>query len=550
MTSSHHTRPGPAIVTRGLTRHFTRKKTTVEAVRGLDLEIGRGELVAFLGPNGAGKSTTLRMLTTLIPPTSGTALVEGYDVVRDQRDVRRHIGYVGQGNGAGQQQRGRDELVSQGRAYGLNRADARHPRRPADRGAGPDEVADRVVSTLSGGQRRRLDVALGLVHDPGLLFLDEPSTGLDPQNRVNLQEQIRRLHAERGTTIVLTTHYLEEADALAERVVVIDHGLVIADDTAARLKSSLGDRITMTFGDAGQAGLAAERVGRRADATVTRDGTVVRLRAPHGSEQAAWIVTDLAEVGAPVQRLEVVGPTLDDVFLDLTGRSLREVGSADPTATTDPTPPLSKEPQHEHPATLVTDTANVLTRELKPLLREPFGMLISLMQPLVFLALFAPLLPDMGPTTSALQWFVPGIVAMSCLMGSSMVGASLMQEMFTGSHERLLVSPLSRTSLLVGRALREIVPVLAQTTLILAIVTPFSFDLHPAGVLVGIAILGVFCIGVGALSFALALASKDQDWVFWTVQQTVIFPMLLLAGMLLPIEGARAGCGSSPSSTR
>jgi ABC-2 type transport system permease protein len=186
--------------------------------------------------------------------------------------------------------------------------------------------------------------------------------------------------------------------------------------------------------------------------------------------------------------------------------------------------------------TLISDTGNVLTRELKPLLREPFGMLISLMQPLVFLALFAPLLPDMGPTTSALQWFVPGIVAMSCLMGSSMVGSALMQEMFTGSHERLLVSPLSRTSLLVGRALREIVPVLAQTTLILAIVTPFSFDLHPAGILVGVAILGVFCIGVGALSFALALASKDQEWMFWTVQQTVIFPMLLLAGMLLPVE--------------
>ena len=183
----------------------------------------------------------------------------------------------------------------------------------------------------------------------------------------------------------------------------------------------------------------------------------------------------------------------------------------------------------------VADTANVLTRELRPLIREPFGIVISLMQPLVFLALFAPLLPDMGPV-SALQWFVPGIVAMSCLMGSSMVGASLMQEMFTGSHERLLVSPLSRSSLLVGRALREIVPTLAQTFLILAIVTPFSFDLHPLGVLVGIGVLAVFCIGIGALSFALALASKDQDWLFWTVQQTVIFPMLLLAGMLLPVE--------------
>lgn len=185
---------------------------------------------------------------------------------------------------------------------------------------------------------------------------------------------------------------------------------------------------------------------------------------------------------------------------------------------------------------MITDTANVLTRELRPLVREPFGMLISLMQPLVFLALFAPLLPDMGPTTSALQWFVPGIVAMSCLMGSSMVGASLMQEMVTGSHERLLVSPLSRPSLLVGRALREIVPTLGQTALILAIVTPFSFDLHLPGVLLGVAILAVFCIGIGALSFALALASKDQDWLFWTVQQTVIFPILLLAGMLLPVD--------------
>jgi len=185
---------------------------------------------------------------------------------------------------------------------------------------------------------------------------------------------------------------------------------------------------------------------------------------------------------------------------------------------------------------MITDTANVLTRELRPLVREPFGMLISLMQPLVFLALFAPLLPDLGPTTSALQWFVPGIVAMSCLMGSSMVGASLMQEMVTGSHERLLVSPLSRPSLLVGRALREIVPTLGQTALIIAIVTPFSFDLHLPGVLLGVAILAVFCIGIGALSFALALASKDQDWLFWTVQQTVIFPILLLAGMLLPVD--------------
>ena len=231
MSESIH-QTGPVIRTQGLTRHFTRHKKTVEAVRGLDLEIGAGELVAFLGPNGAGKSTTLRMLTTLIAPTAGTAEVAGYDVVRQRREVRRSIGYVGQGNAAGHTQRGRDELVSQARAFGMSRLDARRRADELLEAFDLTEHAGRPVSTLSGGQRRRLDVAIGLVHTPRLLFLDEPSTGLDPQNRANLQEQIKRLHAEQDTTIVLTTHYLEEADAIADRVVVIDHGLVIADDTA------------------------------------------------------------------------------------------------------------------------------------------------------------------------------------------------------------------------------------------------------------------------------------------------------------------------------
>ena len=231
----------PVIRTAGLTKTFTRHKQTVEAVRGLDLEVHDGELVAFLGPNGAGKSTTLRMLTTLIEPTSGTAEVAGYDVVRGRRDVRRSIGYVGQGNAAGHVQRGRDEVVSQARAHGMGRAAANARADELLEAFDLAEHARRPVSTLSGGQRRRLDVAIGLVHSPRLLFLDEPSTGLDPQNRVNLQEQVRRLNRELGTTIVLTTHYLEEADAIADRVLVIDHGRLIADDSAARLKSALGD---------------------------------------------------------------------------------------------------------------------------------------------------------------------------------------------------------------------------------------------------------------------------------------------------------------------
>ncbi|KQZ67647.1 multidrug ABC transporter permease [Nocardioides sp. Root151] len=178
-----------------------------------------------------------------------------------------------------------------------------------------------------------------------------------------------------------------------------------------------------------------------------------------------------------------------------------------------------------------------MTRELKPVLREPASVLFAMVQPLVFLGLFAPLLPD-TPDGSALQWFVPGIVAMTCLMGASFTGANLTNEMLTGSHERLLVSPLSRSSLLVGRALKEVVPMLMQTAIILLVVTPFSFDLHLGGVLIGVAILSLFSVGVGALSFALALASKDNEWIFWTVQQTLIFPVLLLAGILLPLDGA------------
>ena len=183
------------------------------------------------------------------------------------------------------------------------------------------------------------------------------------------------------------------------------------------------------------------------------------------------------------------------------------------------------------------DTFNVMARELKPVWREPMSVIFAMIQPLVFLGLFAPLLPEMA-SGSALQWFVPGIVAMTCLMGASFTGANLMEEMQSGSHERQLVSPLSRSSLLVGRALKEVVPMLMQVAIIVAAVTPFSFDLHLGGVLLGAAILCLFSIGVGALSFALALASKGQDWMFWTVQQTLLFPALLTAGVLLPMDGA------------
>ncbi|WP_214415291.1 ATP-binding cassette domain-containing protein [Sphaerisporangium fuscum] len=311
---------------RGLTRSFRVRRETVEAVRGVDLDVEAGGLVAFLGPNGAGKSTCLRILTTLLPPTSGTATVAGHDVTADPAGVRARIGYVGQKNSAGESYRVLDELVTQGRCYGLSRAQARLRAEEVMRMLDLEPLARRTPGTLSGGQRRRLDIALGLVHRPDLLFLDEPTTGLDPQSRADIWDHILRLRAEHGTTVFMTTHYLEEADNMAERVVIIDHGRVIADGTAERLKSDLaGDHVTVTTRDeqeAATAALVAERVA--GPEGVTAEGTVVRLRVAHAGASLPEYLRALEAAGVKAVTAETARPTLDDVFLALTGRSLRE----------------------------------------------------------------------------------------------------------------------------------------------------------------------------------------------------------------------------------
>lgn len=311
---------------RGLKRSFKTKDGAVEAVRGLDLDVAEGELVAFLGPNGAGKSTSVRMLTTLLPPTSGTANVGGHDVLRDPAAVRRQIGYVGQGAGAGSYNKLRDELLTQGAAQQMRKADAA---RRADELIGMLELTGlegRTGMSLSGGQKRRVDVALGLMHSPKVLFLDEPSTGLDPHSRANLWEHIVKIRRATGMTIFLTTHYLDEADSMAERVMIMDNGQVIANDTPERLKANLaGDRITV---DAADAVVAAELAANLPEAReVTRDGARVGVTVKGGETVLPEFIRALDLRGAKVLAANVRRPTLDDVFLGLTGRSLRETAA-------------------------------------------------------------------------------------------------------------------------------------------------------------------------------------------------------------------------------
>jgi ABC-2 type transport system ATP-binding protein len=326
--------PMPAVRVTGLRKSFRAAGATVEAVSGIDLTVAAGEIFGLLGPNGAGKTTTLRILTTLLPADAGDAYVAGEDVRRAPGRVRRRIGYVGQLGGADKEATGRENLMLAGRLYGLSAADTR--RRCAELTEVFDlaALADRAVRTYSGGQRRRLEVALGIMHRPRVLFLDEPTTGLDPQNRANLWEQLRLLR-DGGTTVFLTTHYLDEADQLGDRVAIVDHGRVIALGSPDELKQRYSADSIVVTPEAGADVLDAVARELAADPFIT--GAVVeagpggrgtiRLTATDATRAMAAAFGALASRGVPTRAASVARPTLDDVFLRETGRSLRDAGA-------------------------------------------------------------------------------------------------------------------------------------------------------------------------------------------------------------------------------
>lgn len=320
------------IETAGLRKTFRsrQKKEVVEAVRGVDLAVKEGEIFGFLGPNGAGKTTTLRMLSTLLEPTGGTAVVAGFDLRKHPVKVRRAIGYVGQSGGTWGEVTAREELVMQGKLYEMPKAACRTRAQEVIEAFEMTEFADRKCKTYSGGQRRRLDVALGTVHQPKLLFLDEPTTGLDPQSRAHMWEEVRKLR-DRGTSVFLTTHYLDEADALCDRLAIIDHGEVVTEGTPLALKRQIAGDI-VAIGIESESDRASEllkpkefvreiEVGEPDKAT----GVVtLRLFVEDGSGAVPEILRTLDGAGLAPASIELHRPSLDDVFLKQTGRSLRE----------------------------------------------------------------------------------------------------------------------------------------------------------------------------------------------------------------------------------
>jgi len=318
---------GPMIQTHDLRRTFKSRKSEIEAVRGVDLEVQAGEIFGFLGPNGAGKTTTLRMLATLLPPTSGTATVAGADLATEPQTVRRRIGYVPQGGSTDPAMTGRGELVLQGRLYGMDKSTAQARAAEVLKALDLESAADRGAGTYSGGMRRRLDIGLGIVHRPSVLFLDEPTTGLDPQARARMWDEIRGLR-EGGTTVFLTTHYLEEADALADRLAIIDHGRIVAEGTADELKRQVaGDVVTLGIDGDIEHILQTVR-----DQPFVREASsedeLIRLYVDQGDTAVPQLIRILDGAGLRANTISLARPSLDDVFLRQTGRSLREEPAA------------------------------------------------------------------------------------------------------------------------------------------------------------------------------------------------------------------------------
>jgi len=317
------------IETRGLRKTFISKerggKKEVEAVKGIDLIVKRGEIFGFLGPNGAGKSTTQKMLSTLLKPNGGEVRVLGYDLVKQQEQIRQNVGCVSQAGGADLASTGLENLVLQAQLYGLDVLTAKKYAAELTERFQMSSFIERPASSYSGGQKRRLDVALGMIHHPQLLLLDEPTSGLDPQSRAYLWEEIRKLKAG-GVTIFLTTQYMDEADKLCDRIAIIDNGTIIVSGTPLELKSNVGgDMIVLSFN--------SEEIARNAETLLTEKIQVDNIQArnnsvylyvKNGENLLPEILRSLDARRLEVQSIMLSKPSLDDVFLKCTGRSLRE----------------------------------------------------------------------------------------------------------------------------------------------------------------------------------------------------------------------------------
>jgi ABC transporter DrrB family efflux protein len=537
----------PAIRVEGVAKRFGETR----ALAGVDLEVPAGAVFGLLGPNGAGKTTLVRILATLLTPDSGRAQVLGHDVVADPLAVRELLGLTGQFAAVDEVLTGRENLEMFGRLFKLSPEEA--SRRAGELLERFDlrDAADRAARTYSGGMRRRLDLASSLLTRPRVLFLDEPTTGLDPRSRNQIWAAVRELRRE-GTTLLLTTQYLEEADQLADRIAVIDHGRVIAEGTGNELKDRVGGQILEV-----ELAEAAERDRARAVLTEIGCGEPhpeerpdrLTLPAPRdGLELIEDAAAGLRRAEIRVSDLGLRRPTLDDVFLELTGVPASEDGGPPPRAPADGTGESRavhvrfRLPEPRLMRSAVTDAAVVTVRNLRHFIREPQLLIFSTIQPIMFVLLFVYVFggaveSSLPSGVSYIDFLLPGIFVQSAVFRASQTAVGLSQDLERGVIDRFRSMPMARSAVLLGRTLADVVRnvLIIGLMIVVGYIVGFRFHGGVSGALACVAVVAAFGFALSWIFAFVALTVRGAE-AAQSAGFVVTFPLVFASSVFVPVS--------------
>jgi ABC transporter DrrB family efflux protein len=556
--------PDPAVHVEGLVKRFR----TTTALAGVDLDVEEATIFGLLGPNGAGKTTLVRVLATLLMPDAGRAEVFGRDVVRDPAGVRELIGLTGQFAAVDEMLTGRENLVMFGRLFDLSVAEARRRANELLERFDLADAADRLARTYSGGMRRRLDLASTLLTRPRMLFLDEPTTGLDPRSRNEIWSVVRELVRD-GTTLLLTTQYLEEADQLAEQIAVIDHGRVIAQGTGSELKDRIGGQflevelVSPAERDQARAALAGIGCGQPEPGERVAQLT---LPAPRdGLEMIEEAASALRRADIAVSDLGLRRPTLDDVFLQLTGAPPSENGAGTEVATGDgrgnPTSlgvPAAPAPAAPRPAVRrrlrwrrlsprelredITDARVVSVRNLRHFVRQPDLLIFSTIQPIMFVLLFTyvfggAISHSLPAGVSYIDYLLPGILVQSVTFRASQTAVGLSDDLKLGVIDRFRSMPMARSAVLVGRTTADIVRnvLIIVLMIIVGYIIGFRFQAGFAQALGCVVLVSAFGLALSWIFAFVALTVRSAE-AAQTAGFVVLFPIVFASSVFVPVS--------------